>query len=348
MQLTPLSSADRSPTLQTQLPASGAAQRPAAPVTQPAAAVASLRSTAAPAPRQGLSVWAPELNGKVASAQQALAFLDELSSQLQGIKAQLSLKLAGGYVREGALEKQQHSLAELWGGRAERSGHSLDPQLGYSVDAPARQHFRIRGLDQRSLQASGQETLVFSLNGASRHAMSLRVEADLSPAALAGRFNQALAPVNIQVAPNAQGMLDYFTVPEPQWPQVRDSLTIKGDGKRFPTGQFSRVRVEPEPPIIEPGTWELDGPGGRRQALPQIVRAVQQSGATRVEIRRTLAEAERALSRPETAGDASAVQAFAQSFEEQTRTANYPILSALSPSLLGLPRYRIESLLALP
>ncbi|WP_169633174.1 hypothetical protein [Acidovorax sp. SRB_14] len=303
---------------------------------------------AAPTPRQGLGVWAPELNAKVASAQQALAFLDELSSQLQDVKAQLSLKLAGSYVREGALEKQQHRLAQLWKDRAEHSGHRLDAQLAYSGDTPARQRFRIRGLDQQSLQASGQETLVFSLNGAPRHTMSLRIEAGLPPAALAGRFNRALVPAGIQVSPNAQGQLDYFTVPEAQWPQVRDSLAIKGDGKRFPTGQFARVRAEPEPAIIDPGAWELDGPSGLRQALPQIVRAAQQSDAARAEVLRSLADAEHSLSRPETAGDVAAVRAFAQSFEEQTRTANYPILSAVSPSLLGLPRYRIDSLLALP
>lgn len=345
MQLKPLSSTARSPALPTQLPPAGAAQRPAvpaAPVLQPQS------GRPAPAPREGLGVWAPELNTKVANAQQALSFLDTLSSQLQDVKAQLSLKLAGAYVREDALERQQRNLAQLWSERAPCSGHSLDPQLNYSGDTPSRQRFRIRGLDQHSLEANGRETLVFSLNGASRKTMSLQIEADLPLAALAARFNRALAPAGIQVRPNAQGKLDYFTVPDSQWSLLRDNLAIKGDGKRFPTGEFARVRLEPEPAIIEPGAWQLDEPSGLRQALPQIVRATQQISVARAEVQRTLADVDRSLSQSQTASESAAVQMFAQSFEEQTRTANYPILSALSPSLVGLPRYRIESLLPMP
>lgn len=346
MQLAPLSAADRSAALasaSSSVNATAAAQRTAA---HAAPATPAARGTPAPPPRQGLGVWAPDLNSKVANAQQALGFLDALSSQLQDVKAQLSLQLAGGPVREGALEAQQQRLTQLWQGRAEQSGHSLDAQLGYSGDAPARQHFRIRGLDQRSLQASGQETLAFSLEGGPRQTMSVRVDPGLPSTALASRFNQALAPAGIRVSPNAQGELD-FTVPESEWPRLRDSLAIKGDGKRFPTGQFARVRVQAEPAIIEPGTWQLGEPSGLRQALPQILRAAQQTQVARAEIERSLGETERTLDQSSAAGDAAAVQTFAQSFEEQTRTANYPLLSALSPSLPGLPRYRIESLLAL-
>ena len=339
MQLTPLSAADRSTALTQPV---GATQRAAIPT----AALPKAESTPAPLPRQGLRVWSPDLNHQIANAQQALNYLDALGSQLESVKTQLSHQLAGGYVRAGALDTQQQRLTQLWRERAEQSGHSLDAQLEYSGNTPAQQHFRIRGLEQRNLQATGPETLAFALDGSSRQTMAVRVEPGLSAATLANRFDQALASAGIRVSATAQGELD-FTVPESQWPRLRDTLAIKGDGKRFPTGQFSRAPVQSAPAIIEPDAWQLDDPAGLRQALPQIVRTAQQTSLTRTVVQGALADAGRALSQSATAQDAPVVQAYAQSFADQTSGANYPLLSALSPSLLGLPRYRIESLLAL-
>lgn len=340
MQLAPLSPADRSTALTQPI---GATQRPAGPTAQ---AQPQAGNTPARLPRQGLRVWTPDLNRQVANAQQSLNYLDALGSQLESVKAQLSHKLAGGYARDGALQTQQQRLTRLWNERAEQSGHSLDAQLEYSGNTPAQQHFRIRGLEPRNVQANGLETLAFTLHGSSRQTMAVRVEPGLSAATLASRFDQALAPAGIRVSATAQGELD-FTVPESQWPRLRDTLAIKGDGKRFPTGQFSRAPVQSAPAIIEPGAWQLDDPAGLRQALPQIVRAAQQTGLSRSVVQGALADADRALSQSPTAEDAPVVQAYAQSFADQTSGANYPLLSALSPSLLGLPRYRIESLLAL-
>lgn len=344
MQLTPLSASDRSTALSSRVGAAGAAQRPGAvaagptPTTPPAALFT--------LPRPGVGVVSPEFNQNVASAQQALSFLGELSGQLQNLKAQISRELTGSASSPSALDGAQRRLAQLWDARAERSGYRLDSQLAYSPEAPARQRFRLRGLDARTLASASAETVALSLTGTQRQAMSVRLDPNLAPEAQARRLDQALAPAGIRAHPSTQGDID-FSVAETEWPRVRDQLTVKGEGKRFATGQFVRARTEPETPLLAPERWQLDTPEGLRQALPQILRAEQQSQHSRSLIERSLAAASQALDRSAAAQGAPAAQRFADRFTAQTAEPNYPLLATLSPSLQGLPRPRIDRLLAL-
>lgn len=347
MQLSALSGSDHSTALPARVGAAGPAQRP-----ESMAAVAAGPAPATPPashfslPRPGAGVVPPQFNQNVANAQHALSFLDELSGQLQQLKGQISRQLTGSAPTTSALDGAHRRLAQLWAARPERSGYRLDSQLAYSPEAPARQRFRLRGLDSRTLAAASAETVAFSLTGTQRQAMGVRLDPDLPPEAQARRLDQALAPAGIRAHTSRQGDVE-FSVAETEWPRVRDQLSVKGEGKRFPTGQFVRARTEPETPLLAPEHWQLDTPEGLRQALPQIMRAEQQGQHSRSVIERSLAAAGQALDRSAAAQGAPAAQRFADSFTEQTAEANYPLLATLSPSLLGLPRPRIDRLLAL-
>ena len=343
MQLAPLSASDHSHRIATRPNVPGRAQA-AALATAPQAPAS--KATKQPLPRQGMGTVAPELNGRVAGAQQALAFLDDLSTVLQDLKSLVSHRLADRAKASGPLAQAQQRLVQLWDDRAERSGHSLDGQLAYSADAPARQRFRLRGLDARTVATAGPETVAFSLTGTARQAMTARLEPHLPPEAQARRLDQALAPAGIRVQSTAQGGFE-LSVAEAEWPRVRDQLAIKGEGRRFATGQFVRVQPEPVPAILTPERWELSGSAGLRESLLQILRAEQQGRQTRAEIDRSLAATEQALAQSPAAQEAPSAQSFAAAFAQQAEQADYALLATLSPSLMAMHRPRIDRLLAL-
>jgi hypothetical protein len=338
MQLASLSSANRPDESSRGVDAAGGT------IDSPTAVLAASRRAqdASPAPRRGLSDWNPEINRQVATAQQSLTFLDELAQPLQNIKNQLSRKLTGGFVEDGALEKQQRDLARLWQNRQIQTGGGLNDQLDFSSDAQAPQHFRIRGLDQQSLQSPGKETLTFSLGSIPRRTMAAQIDPDLPLRVLAGRLNLALVSAGIRVSVNDQGKLDFVAIPS-QWDRVRDELTIRGDGKRFPTGQFVRVGVSATPAAIDPAGWSLNGINGLRE----VVQAAQRVDAARAVVLRKLSDTERTLDGQRSAAAATEATIFAQNFGDLIQSGRYIGLAALVSSLQALPRYRIESLLTL-
>jgi hypothetical protein len=222
----------------------------------------------------------------------------------------------------------------------------LNDQLGYSGDGQALQHFRIRGLDAFNLQSKANETLTFSLTGTPRRTMAVQVGPGLPMSIMASRFDQALAPAGIRVNVNAQGELD-FAVPQSQRAQVQDGLMIKGDGKRFPTGEFSRLRLAAEPAAIAPTSWQIDTLAEQRQTLSQVVQAVRRVAQVSEKVQRVLADTHQTLSQQSAAAGAAEAASFTQGFATLVRDPRYSSLSALATSLQGLPRYRIENLLAL-
>ena len=345
MQLVPLSAADWStdPVRQPDAPAS--VQR--LPALLPLAATDPAPQAAQPGLHSGLNSLNPQINQQVATAQQTLDFLGGLSSQLQAFKTQLTRELSGGFVKEGALANQRQHLQQLWQERQVRSSGGLNDQLDYSGDGQALQHFRIRGLDAFNLQSKTNETLTFSLAGTPRQTMAVQVGPGLPMSIMASRFDQALAPAGIRVTVNAQGGELDFAVPQSQWAQVQDALMIKGDGKRFPTGEFSRLRLAAEPAAIAPTSWQIDTLAEHRQTLSQVVQAVRRVAQVSEKVQRVLADTHQTLSQQSAAAGATEAASFTQGFAALVRDPRYSSLSALATSLQGLPRYRIENLLAL-
>lgn len=221
MQLVPLAPAGQpaDPTRSSGALGGSARLAPSPAVAWPTAATAVATPHARATPQRGVAAWNPQLNQQVATAQQSLAYLDTLALQLQDLKSQMSLQLAGGFVQEGRLQAQRARLERLWQERPAQSGNGLNEQLQFSSDG--------------------------------------------------------------------------------------------------------------------------------REALPQVVQAARQVEQTRQEVQRVLADAADALGRQRAATDGADAAAFAQHFGRVGQDARYSGLSALASSLHSLPRYRIDSLLAL-
>jgi hypothetical protein len=88
---------------------------------------------AAPLRQRGLSNWDTGLQRQAAGAQQALDFLGQGASQLQGLKGDLSAALALRPLREGQLEARVRQFGDTWQQRTPLSGGTLDAQLGFGA-----------------------------------------------------------------------------------------------------------------------------------------------------------------------------------------------------------------------
>jgi len=338
-------------------------------------------STAAPTPlRAGLSNWDDQLQGEIASAQQALSFLDQSASQLQVLKNAIAAKLAvatrqssnnnslasaagssiasddsgsdasasGGTV-DAQLQAGVQQFSATWNQRQAAAGGSLDSQLTFTSPAPATQRFSIRGLNLANLQSGGKEVLNFSVGGATQALSSVSIDPSLSSDSIVQRFNQALAPANISVSVNDAGTL-VFSTPETDWTTVRNTLAVRGSGIRFPTGQMNRVKTDEEPAAIAPGTWSTTSDtDSLRQTLQQVVQALAQVQQARVSVTQALANANTRVSSVQTASTDSGagMDRLAQNFSQVASAPGYDSLLSLTSALIGISRARVVSLLSL-
>ncbi len=101
-------------------------------------------------------------------------------------------------------------------------------------------------------------------------------------------LDRALTPMGVRATRDAKGELA-FNVSEKDWPQVRDSLAIRGGGRRFPTGQFNHVRTVVAEQAIQPSPVEMQP--DPRKALQDIAQAQQLIRKSYGDVRGVLAEA---------------------------------------------------------
>jgi hypothetical protein len=338
----------------------------------------------APAPspstplRAGLSNWDHQLQGEIASAQQALNFLDQSAAQLQALKSELAARLAsrttasaltgaksaasasatatpdaGADATTGSadtsLQASVQQFSNTWKQRQSTAGGSLDAQLSYTSPAPAAQRFTIRGLTIANLQAGGKEILNFSVSGATQSLSSVSITPGLSQDEIVQRFNQALAPANISASVDASGAM-VFSTPEASWATVRDTLSVRGGGIRFPSGQMNRVKVDAEAPAIAPETWSTGDTEALRQSLQQVVLALAQVQQARASVSQALGNANGRVASVQTPdADASGVgmDRLAQNFSKTASAPGYDSLLSLTSALIGISRDRVVSLLSL-
>ena len=321
------------------------------------------RAVSAPI-RRASRIGNTDLNRQIAGAQQALAYLDHLGAQLQGLKTALVARLAeaqreqtAGGADAGtkpradaageALDQQIRRFSELWRNRSAATAGALDARLSFSAPGEARQSFRVRGLNMASLRTGGRETLTLAVGGQGRRVTAtVAIEPDMTDEALVSRLDRALAPLGIRAERDSGGEL-LFSVPEAAWPLVRDTLTIRGEGRRFPTGQFNQVRTLPEPSVIRPENWSAADEAALRRTLQQVNEALNAVRRARQDVSRVLAELGRQLAPRTAEADALWSSEFARHFERTAGRADYEVLSAIMPALLGINRHRVLALLSL-
>lgn len=343
-----------------------ASEAPALSPRSPEARIAPA-SDFAPA-RPGLRTLDPQLNQRIAGAQQTLEYLDQLADGLQTVRTELrkQLNMSSGLPTSGdsPLELSIRRVAEHWDRRRAATQGTLDARLQWHAEGQARRTFSIRGLDMASLRSGGREVLSFAVGGRGlRAASSVTIEPGLPEHVIVQRFDQALAPSGIRASRGEDGELR-FSVPEAAWPEVRDGLAVRGEGQRFPTGRFSPVRIVPEPEAIRPREWKVDSAaslratresvfvaeGLVRQARNAVNQAYTETALRLRSIEESLANvatngAPRAGKGPVTAEWSAQ---FARSFAAVASGNDFQALAALLPAVSGVHRDRVAALLRLP
>lgn len=296
--------------------------------------------------KHNLRNWDHQLQGEISNAQQTLDYLERSSSQLQALKSELAAKLAARQGREGQVEARVRQFSNTWRQRASASAGSLDAQLGYTSPQSAQQQFSIRGLTMASLQEGPQEVLAFSVGGANQALRSVNIEPGLSESEIVSRFDRALMPSGIGVKLGENGEL-VFSTSEAAWANVRDSLSVRGSGIRYPTGQMSRVRTDAEPAAIAPEEWQTGDVEALRATLQQVVQALAQLQAARSSVSLALAQATGRVAKAQPVQESVSMDTLAENFTQKASQPGYESLLAISSALVGISRERVVALLGL-
>lgn len=296
--------------------------------------------------------WNPNRNQQTADAQRTLDYLERLGAQLQQLKSTLSAHLASqrassasqaSGTANASVSRQVQSLDDLWRQRELQTGGSLDSQLRFSAETPARRSFTIRGLDTASLATGDRETLSFSV-GASRSApVTVTLDAGASVKDNVRKLDRALAPLGIGVSLDKQAQT-VFSTDETAWTQVRDALAIKGGGIRLPGGQAHRAKTEPQGDAVAPSSWSTNDTEALRSTLQEVTQALEHIRRVAQQVRETL---DRAKQSTDASSDAAWAAAFAEEFGSRAQAPDYEVYAAIAPALVSVNRSRVVSLLTL-
>lgn len=295
--------------------------------------------------RGGLRALDTQLNRQVAGAQQTLDFLARAETRLLALKDGLSASLAqGGAAADPALGAELRRFAALWRQRNAATAGSLDAQLRFGEPGEARQAFTLRGLDMKALVSGEPEILTFAVAGG--EARTLAVDPELPSRAALNRLDQALMPAGIRARRDARGELQ-LSARETDWPAIRDGFAVKGGGRRFPAGDFSRAALDAEPEAIRPQTWQADDAARIRQSLQEVVTAAELLRRARASVDAALARVEGRFDAAQQAGEGAWAEGFVDDFAGLGERPGFEVFSAIAPALGAVSRQRVESLLGL-
>jgi hypothetical protein len=315
----------------------------AEPTTETSSDKAAGAATPAPLRSNAASIGGA-LQDQVARAQQALDYLDQVASQLESVKGELTSRLTS--TRSAArqqtdsqastqLSTQVRQLASTLSSRRKRAGGGVDANLNFT-GKPALQRFRIRGLDLASLRGSGPQSLAFSVGGNGGPQLSVNIDPDQTDEEIAEALNRALAPMGVNAGLDGQGGF-VFSTPEANWPAVKDSIAISGRG---------RVAAEEVPAELAPQQWPANGNGDAlRSSLREVVQALERVRRSRDAASNALSAASVEMTQATT--PPPEVQDAAQEFASTASNPDYESLLSLTSALVGVSRERVLALLGL-
>lgn len=315
------------------------------------APVSSVRAEARPASRSqpgaprasALANAFQGLNEKTAALQQVNAFAGEAREVLADLRAQLGDQLSDRLSDPGALEASLAGFSDVWNARSVATSSSLDSRLQITEPGQAKQAFTINGLSGAEIAAGEAENVRFSLAG--RQSDPVTIGAGQSVAERAVNLDRALSPLGVRVS--AQGDEVSFSVADGEWSALRDGLLIRGEGRRFPTGQYSLLRVSAAADSVQPETWSVgDQKAVRRtlQAAFVLDRRLERVGEVATAQLGALDDQIDAAS----AEDGTQAAQFAQGFAAIADSASsFRNLARLLPAAANLDRSRVRTLLRL-
>lgn len=332
---------------------SDAATRIAATTESQASDAARHARSARTAPmRGGLRSFDIQLNQRIAAVQRTVEFLERADAQLQSIRTALAAHIGPGRAEPASdiiaeLSYKIHQFESLWRERVAATGGALDSQLDQVEPGEAQLRFKVRGLTIDTLANGEPETLYLAVGGRTQHAVAVVIEPGLDATAIAQRFDRALAPSGVRVSRDRHGEL-VFSVRETDWANTRDILAIKGDGRRFPTGQFAIPRIVPEEPLVRPDLWTVDSPMARRATLQQVIDAQEAVRHARQLALEMLSDEGHRLQTADAtacAQEGKWCEDFVRTFATTAGRRDYRTLAALSSAVHGIHRDRVRALL---
>lgn len=292
-----------------------------------------------------------EFNAQVSKAQLTLEFLDAMDQHLQQLhKAMRSWQALPS---EGAKQRTQRSLTQLQSHWAQRYAHtlgSLDDCLAWSPVYRARKQFHIVGWSASSLHAqsaSDQELVSFCLMGQEGAHGAWMPQEGRSHFASQHMLAAALAPLQMQVHPaqaTVQGNAPLlFSVEERTWAQFATRFMVRGNGKRFPAGQWVTPQLRLMPDCIQPELWSWDATQamGVLQQVPVIRQKLE---AVRAQVQQFCADAGQSLVQRDDV-HLQQMQAFTVSFSEASQAPVYAWVSAVIPAVRLISKRRVARLL---
>lgn len=327
----------------------GRRQQAVLPVREGAqASVASAAASAAQVmPRT--SGFSLQLNQQLTSMQSAESYLADLSGRLNLLKLGLSRQLGTAVMNDrerlqGLLEDARTTLDQ----RSERTGGALDASLRLRLHEPARARFTLKGLESlEQLRAAGAERLLFAAGRKLAEPVAVVLEEGLSDQQLLRRFNAGLGEAGIRAELTPQGALK-FSAPETDWLQLREHLTVRGEGKLFAAERAQRVESVEDSLLRLPEQLPADDPREIRRLLDAVVHTLDQIAALREQLAHRQQEIREFIERHVGEDEKTWAQDFAESLYRllQRNGSSYAAAQQTIMAQANLSRFMVVSLLS--
>lgn len=286
-----------------------------------------------------------EFNAQFSKAQMALAFLDSLLPAVDQLSqtSQRQRKLPSS---AGLLRAQQalQSVQSIWLQRYQATLGSLDECLHWSPVQRARKYFSLAGWGSHSLQAqhaNDRELVSFSLMGQDHAHGAWLAQFGRSTMASQYALAAALSPLQIQL--HMQPAME-LSVDERLWATLQERFVVKGNGQRFPAGQWVNAPMQSRAQAVQPGQWQVSDEASLQLLQIQLADVQQRLAKLRTQLLQFAADARQTLHSGGTERWQQ-MQAFAQAFSDAGQAPAYDWVSAVVPAVRAISRRRVARLL---
>jgi hypothetical protein len=334
----------------------GIGQGPAGIATPAAGAVAGMAAVGLPQiryastwPRGWMAAAVPqhvrEFNAQISKAQMALAWLDAFTPVLerlaQSVQRQIKLPSSAGLLRA---KQALQAVQGAWVLRYDSSLGSVDECLQWSPLHRARKYFTLAGWSSDSLQAqqpNDRELVAFSLMGQDQAHGAWLAQWGRSSVGSQYALAAALSPLLIQT--HTKPSLE-FSVDERLWPLLQERFVVKGNGQRFPAGQWVNAPLQSRAQAVQPLHWAVADDAALQAMQTQLMLVRERLAAVRAQIAQFAQDAGQTVHSGGTER-LQQMQTFAQAFSDAGQAPAYDWVLAVVPAVRAISRRRVARLL---
>lgn len=224
-----------------------------------------------------------QLNHQLTSVQQADSYLSQVENRLLHLQHSVSTNSPKENV-VASVKHQAEDLVSLLSRREKLSSGTVDRQLNAVLDGNAKVYFTLRSAEGLFQHNEG-EMLVFSLAGQQRDIAAINIAEESSPAQTMRTLNIGLGKFSVhgQFDENQQPV---FSADEKQWSRLSEHLSVRGEGHRYPEGQFFPVKLVAETTLEDTAKELAAKPAQAKQKVGDLQRALEQVTMQRKQLTR--------------------------------------------------------------